>query len=119
MGESTHPIAPGKPSTGSNLTPAEEEYRIHRELDNTRLELTETIKALQNRVSIDNLKHQARETANEAIDGVKDATVRRAERMAGDINMTAREAGSGILGMMRKNPIPAGLALFTSHGCTR
>ena len=61
------------------------------EIERTRADMSETVDAIQERLSPENLKEQAK-------DRVKEATVGRAQ-----------EAGSDIVGTIRQNPIPAAL----------
>ncbi len=61
------------------------------EIERTRADMSETVDAIQERLSPENLKEQAK-------DKVKEATLGRAQ-----------EAGSGIVGTIRQNPIPAAL----------
>jgi ElaB/YqjD/DUF883 family membrane-anchored ribosome-binding protein len=65
--------------------------RTRAEIERTRTDMSETVDAIQERLSPDYLKEQAK-------DRVKEATVGRAQ-----------EAGSGIVGTIRQNPIPAAL----------
>ena len=65
--------------------------RTRAEIERTRADMSETVDAIQDRLSPENLKEQAK-------DRVKEATVGRAQ-----------EAGSGIVGTIRQNPIPAAL----------
>ncbi len=66
--------------------------RTRAEIERTRADMSETVDAIQERLSPENLKEQAK-------DRVKDATVGRAQ-----------EAGSGIIGTIRSNPVPAALS---------
>ncbi len=61
------------------------------EIERTRADMSETVDAIQERLSPENLKEQAK-------DRVKEATVGRAQ-----------EAGSGIVETIRANPLPAAL----------
>lgn len=61
------------------------------EIERTRADMSETVDAIQDRLSPESLKEQAK-------DRVKEATVGRAQ-----------EAGSGIVGAIRQNPLPAAL----------
>ncbi|QIN79689.1 DUF3618 domain-containing protein [Rubrobacter marinus] len=61
------------------------------EIERTRADMSETANAIQQRLSPENLKEQAK-------DRVRDATVGKVE-----------DAGSGIAGTIRENPIPAAL----------
>ncbi len=61
------------------------------EIEQTRADMSETVDAIQERLSPENLKDQAKER-------VREATVGR-----------ARETGSGIMETIRENPVPAAL----------
>ena len=61
------------------------------EIERTRADMSETVDAIQDRLSPESLKEQAK-------DRVKEATVGKAQ-----------EAGSGIVGTIRANPLPAAL----------
>jgi len=65
--------------------------RTRTEIERTRADMSETVDAIQERLSPENLKEQAK-------DRVKEATVGRAQ-----------EAGSGIVETIRANPLPAAL----------
>ena len=65
--------------------------RTRTEIERTRADMSETVDAIQERLSPENLKEQAK-------DRVKEATVGRAQ-----------EAGSGIMETIRANPLPAAL----------
>ncbi len=65
--------------------------RTRAEIERTRADMSETVDAIQDRLSPENLKEQAK-------DRVKEATVGRAQ-----------EAGSGIMTTIRANPLPAAL----------
>jgi ElaB/YqjD/DUF883 family membrane-anchored ribosome-binding protein len=65
--------------------------RTRAEIERTRADMSETVDAIQERLSPENLKEQAK-------DRVREATVGRAQ-----------EAGSGIVETIRANPLPAAL----------
>jgi hypothetical protein len=83
------------------------------EIEQTRAEMSETVDAIQERLSPDTIKEQAKdrvkEAAEQAKDTVKEATVGRVEQAVSGAGDTARETGSGIVGTIRENPIPAAL----------
>jgi ElaB/YqjD/DUF883 family membrane-anchored ribosome-binding protein len=60
--------------------------------------MSETVDAIQERLSPENLKEQAKDRVEQAKDRVKEATVGKAQ-----------EAGSGIVDTIRQNPLPAAL----------
>jgi ElaB/YqjD/DUF883 family membrane-anchored ribosome-binding protein len=65
--------------------------RTRAEIERTRADMSETVDAIQDRLSPESLKEQAK-------DRVKEATVGKAQ-----------EAGSGVMGTIRANPLPAAL----------
>jgi ElaB/YqjD/DUF883 family membrane-anchored ribosome-binding protein len=65
--------------------------RTRAEIERTRADMSETVDAIQDRLSPESLKEQAK-------DRVKEATVGKAQ-----------EAGSGIVGTIKANPLPAAL----------
>ncbi len=71
---------------------ADEVEQTRAEIDRTRAGMSETVDAIQERLSPENLKEQAK-------DRVREATVGKAQ-----------EAGSGIVETIRANPLPAALA---------
>jgi ElaB/YqjD/DUF883 family membrane-anchored ribosome-binding protein len=81
------------PALRDEAAPAEvDEIEITRvEIERTRAGMSETVDAIQERLSPENLKEQAK-------DRVKEATVGKAQ-----------EAGSGIVDTIRQNPLPAAL----------
>ena len=68
------------------------------EIERTRAGMSETVDAIQERLSPENLKEQAKDRVEQAKDRVKEATVGKAQ-----------EAGSGIVDTIRQNPLPAAL----------
>jgi ElaB/YqjD/DUF883 family membrane-anchored ribosome-binding protein len=72
-------------------TEVDEVAATRAEIERTRADMSETVDAIQERLSPENLKEQAK-------DRVKEATVGRAQ-----------EAGSGIVETIRANPLPAAL----------
>lgn len=104
-----------------------EEIRAH--IEQTRAEMSETLEAIQQRLTpeaikdqavdkvkdaTDTAKEMAREAVREATQQVKDtvraATIGRVEQMANYTNETVRHKGGGMLETIRQNPIPAALA---------
>lgn len=76
---------------------------IRDDIEDTRADMSETIDAIQERLSPDHLMGQAKES-------VREATIGRAEQMASDMGDTARQTGGGIIETIKQNPIPAALA---------
>src|SRR5918993_5288767 len=85
------------PALGGGAVAAEDEAtraeieRTRAEIERTRADMSETVDAIQERLSPESLKEQAK-------DRVKGATVGRAQ-----------DAGSGIVGTIRANPLPSAL----------
>ncbi len=81
--------SPGGQATGgaeaTDATEATEEIRT--EIEQTRAEMSETINAIEERLSPQHIKEQAKET-------IRDATIGRAERTATSAGAAARQAGS-------------------------
>ena len=88
------------PALRDEAAPAEvDEIEITRvEIERTRAGMSETVDAIQERLSPENLKEQAKDRVEQAKDRVKEATVGKAQ-----------EAGSGIVDTIRQNPLPAAL----------
>ena len=90
----------GATTAGADEEATTEEIRA--DIEQTRAELSETIDAIQEKLAPDTLKEQAKEV-------VRDATVGRAEQALGDAQETVREAGTGIMDMIKQNPIPVAM----------
>ncbi len=87
---------------------------IREEIEETRASLAETIDALAQRLSPDNLKEQAREQVAEQVqvakEAVREATIGRAEDMAYSAAETVNQVRYSIMDTIRANPIPAAMA---------
>lgn len=87
---------------------------IREEIEETRASLAETIDALTQRLSPDNLKEQVREQVVEQVQGakeaVREATIGKAEDMAYSAADTVNRARYTIMDTIRSNPIPAAMA---------
>jgi len=90
-------------NTDTDATTDVDTDAIVEEIEQTRTELSDTIDAIQGRLSPDHLKDQAREM-------VRDATVGKAQDMVHSAGDTARQTGNGMLDTIRQNPMPAALA---------
>jgi len=82
-------------------------------IEQTRNEMSQTIDAIQERLSPDNLKEQMKEQVREQFQEVKatvrDATIGKAEDMVRNVGDTLDEARYGLMETIRQNPIPAAL----------
>jgi len=106
---------------------------IRLEIAETRVEMSETVDAIQERLAPDALVEQAKEAmsevteravqeakerAQEAIrevtemarEAVREATVGKAEDMIGNATDTAKDTGESLIETIRANPIPAAIA---------
>jgi len=81
---------------------AEDTAVIRDEIEETRAEMSETIEAIQERLSPSHVKEQVKEQ-------VRDATIGKAEAMVRNAGDTINEARYGLMESIRQNPIPAAL----------
>ena len=80
------------------------------DIERTRSEMTETVDEIEYRLAPANIVNSAKETVREATVGRVEDMANMAADMASDAGYQAREAGSGIVDTIRRNPIPAALA---------
>jgi len=120
--------------------PSDRPEAIEAGIEQTRSDLSSTIDAIQQRLSPDNLKEEAkdqaselaehakqaareavqhaveearmhaREAIQEARDAVRDATIGKVENMARMVSDTTEDARYGMMETIKQNPIPAALA---------
>lgn len=76
---------------------------IREDITETRARMGSTIEAIQDKLSPEHLVHRARDAA-------RDATIGKAQEMAGNVADTARETGSSLMDVVRQNPVPTALA---------
>jgi uncharacterized protein YjbJ (UPF0337 family) len=94
-----HPAEPARPVHSAG---ADEPEEIRAEIDETRIEISETIDAIQEQLRPEHLKEQAK-------DFVRDATVGKAQEAVGSATNTAKGAGMTLVDTLRNNPIPTAL----------
>jgi hypothetical protein len=75
---------------------------IRGDIEDTRARMGSTIDAIQEKLSPQRLMDEAKDT-------VRDATIGKAQEMAGNVADTARETGSTIMDTIRDNPVPVAL----------
>jgi len=96
-----------------NVEGTDETATIRSNIDQTRSEMSETIEAIQERLSPETLteqvKDQVREQFEEAKTVVRDATIGKAEEMVRNAGDTVNEARFTVIETIRQNPIPAAL----------
>jgi ElaB/YqjD/DUF883 family membrane-anchored ribosome-binding protein len=96
-------------ATGNEDNTAE----IRANIDQTRTEMSETIDAIQERLSPQHLKEQVkeqvREQFHEAKATVREATIGKAEEMVRNAGDTINEARYSLMETIRDNPIPAAM----------
>lgn len=82
-------------------------------IEETRAEMSETIDAIQERLSPQHLKEQVKEQVREQYEEakatVRDATIGKAEEMVRNMGDTIHEARYGLTETIRQNPIPSAL----------
>jgi hypothetical protein len=81
----------------------DETSEIRAEIEQTRVEMSATIDAIQEKLSPQHLMDQAKET-------VREATVGRVEKMVSEVNDTARGFGGNFMESIKQNPVPAAIA---------
>lgn len=101
--EATHE-ANDAASSGSD-SGTHETAEIRAQIEQTRSEMSETIDAIQDKLSPETLKEQAQQMVHEA-------TVGRAQEMVNNVGDTAKGFGSNMLDTIKENPLPAALAAF-------
>jgi len=86
---------------------------IRAEIEETRVEMSGTIEAIQDRLSPQHLKEQVKDQVREQFQDVKatvrEATIGKAEDMVRNVGDTLDEARYGLMETIRQNPIPAAL----------
>jgi ElaB/YqjD/DUF883 family membrane-anchored ribosome-binding protein len=103
----------------------DDEARLRTDIDGTRADMSETIDAIQERLSPDHVgeqvervaeqvKEQIRESVQEltaeARVAIREATVGRVENMIGDARDSVNELRYGLVDRVRANPVPAAIA---------
>jgi hypothetical protein len=89
--------------TGEETTGDDEIIAARTDIETTRAHMSETVDAIQEKLSPGNM-------VDDATSAVRDATIGKAQAAAGTVSDTARGWGSGALETIRQNPIPAALA---------
>ena len=114
----------------------EDTAEIHAEIEQTRIEMTGTIDAIQEKLSpevvaeqvkekaqevaaqaVEQAKEHAREVAAQAVDHAKEAmyeaTVGRAEQAVSDVGQTAMGVPQMVMETIKQNPLPAAVAALS------
>ena len=97
-----------------------EAEQLRADIEQTRAEMSETIDAIQERLSPENIKEQVMEQVGEAVqsakDSVREATIGRVEKVMENVSESmgragtaVTETGSSIVETIRQNPLPAAL----------
>jgi ElaB/YqjD/DUF883 family membrane-anchored ribosome-binding protein len=90
-------------ATGDTGTDEDNTGEIRAQIEQTRSEMSDTINAIQDKLSPDNLKDQAKEM-------VREATIGRAEEMVNNAGDTAKGLKASVMETIRQNPVPAAIA---------
>ena len=91
--------------TADKRSPAEIELEIQR----TRARMTENVDELTWKLNPDRLKARARQKLHNKMQETQEAVVDKVRHTAHEVGDHAREAGSGIFGTMKENPIPTAM----------
>lgn len=104
MGQTTDDLSRADPmgDRATNDMTTDDPEEIREEIETTRNEMSETIDAIQERLSPENLKDQAK-------DAVREATIGKAQTMVDDVSYAAREKGTTIWDTVRGNPLPTAM----------
>jgi ElaB/YqjD/DUF883 family membrane-anchored ribosome-binding protein len=86
----------------TELTHGNESARIRADIEQTRAAMGDTLNAIQERLSPERLKAQAKES-------IREATIGRVEKMARKAGDKAGDTGRGLLDVARDNPVPLAL----------
>jgi hypothetical protein len=97
-----------------------ETERIREEIEGTRAEMSETIDAIQERLSPDRVVEQVKEQVRESVQqiahdaraSIREATVGRVEHMVTEAREKAEDVGYGLIDRIKENPVPAAIAGF-------
>jgi uncharacterized protein YjbJ (UPF0337 family) len=119
-GRTNYVIRPGDAINAASDDDVEQDDpdQIKVEIEETRVELTTTVDAIQERLNPSVLMEQAKGHAQDAVreateharDAVREATVGKAEHMVSTANDRVHGVGSTIMETIRQNPLPAALA---------
>jgi ElaB/YqjD/DUF883 family membrane-anchored ribosome-binding protein len=114
MGEYRQPGDPDWQVDAGESAEADSPEVLRVDIEETRVEMSGTIDAIQEKLNPDRLKEQVTDAVQEQVETVKEnireATVGRAEQMVSNVGDTAQRAGSGFMETIKQNPIPAALA---------
>lgn len=114
------PISPADPDyeivrDGANTSSegAEDPEQIRADIEQTRADMSDTIEAIQQRLSPEHIKDQVTQQVKEqfqhATETVREATIGKAEEMVQNVSDTANEVRYSIMDAVQQNPVPAAL----------
>jgi ElaB/YqjD/DUF883 family membrane-anchored ribosome-binding protein len=84
-------------------TESQDTDEIRDEIEETRANMSQTIDAIQEKLSPERITEQAK-------DAVREATVGRVEQIVDNASETVRDTGSSFVDLIKQNPIPAAMA---------
>jgi hypothetical protein len=84
----------------------EDPSELREDIEQTRADMSETLEAIEERLSPENLKDQAMTT-------MREATVGKAEQMVNTVEQKAKGTGGTMVDTIKANPIPAALAAMS------
>jgi ElaB/YqjD/DUF883 family membrane-anchored ribosome-binding protein len=82
---------------------------LREEIAETRSELSETVDAIQERLSPEHVKEQVDALKDQATDTIREATVGKAEQMVTNVQETVKGTGKTTVETIKANPLPAAL----------
>lgn len=97
--------APRAHSPGADVPDTRSTAEIELEIQRTRARMTENVDALSWKLSPERLKAEARHKLHET----QEAVVEKVRNTAHEVGDQARQAGSGLIGTVRDNPIPSAM----------
>lgn len=108
MGEEPDAMTPGGSAPAERAEP-DEPAEIRANIERTRAEMSETIDAIQEKLSPDRLKEQAKDAVKEATVGKVKTMVTSATETASDVVETVQDSAQEAVRYVRENPLPAAI----------
>lgn len=106
MGEGTREMSPNHAEESFNDPEVE---RLVEDIEETRNDMTGTVEEIGDRLDPKHIVADARETVRNATIGKVEDMANTAGEIASEAGDTVREAGTGVIDMVTRNPIPAAM----------
>lgn len=107
MGQATSEVI--DPQDADSSTPEPEVERLVEDIEETRDQMTGTVEEIGDRLDPKHIVADAKDTIREATVGKVEAMASTASDMASEATETVRDAGTGILDTITRNPLPAAM----------